>query len=644
MAKETNIIQKKSNNKVLTASTSLQPKLQIINVQSNLKGKQTNTASSSSKNKLLSLTQTNSRAQSTGVYSDRNSLNKPTTGLSVAEIFKNSNHKRNDIMLQSKAAIFQGVLVKSIDKDFSSKQKTDSKPIKSKRLIDEVNSNLEKLRIGGLKGSLNQQPLRLEQKPQQIQNITSKVIQKEVVNKAQSPSNKNTGNLSTNKLSSSNNIQSNILTNLNRKLISSNQTEKENTNKSSIPSTKNEVISINKPNLKTASSTSQNNKYKKSYSINKKNNQSTLKEIRNYLDKHKDQNKKAPAAKIEAVNILKNLNINNSNALDSLLQKNNKAIEKITNQNQEREYEEIVYPSIDKSNIDHTYSIAYNKIVNCIIQSYQQNRKYPDTDLTFYKFGRQLGRGAFGKVNLGVHILTGKTVAIKSFKLNDKEINSIRRRLHLETQLMKTLNHLNVLKMYETFETTNYLMIVVEFISGGDLLSFLRKRNKVSEPIAKFLFKQLIEGLRYMHSQGIIHRDVKLDNILLDADSSIKLCDLGVSKLIKQGEIMTEQCGTPAYIAPEIISGEGYSGFGADMWSAGVVLYALLSGTMPFKANNMNDLQNLIISSNYSEIKEVSKDASNLINELLELDPKKRLTADQALKHPFFKDVRKSMK
>ena len=479
MAKETNIIQKKSNNKVLTASTSLQPKLQIINVQSNLKGKQTNTASSSSKNKLLSLTQTNSRAQSTGVYSDRNSLNKPTTGLSVAEIFKNSNHKRNDIMLQSKAAIFQGVLVKSIDKDFSSKQKTDSKPIKSKRLIDEVNSNLEKLRIGGLKGSLNQQPLRLEQKPQQIQNITSKVIQKEVVNKAQSPSNKNTGNLSTNKLSFSNNIQSNILTNLNRKLISSNQTEKENTNKSSIPSTKNEVISINKPNLKTASSTSQNNKYKKSYSINKKNNQSTLKEIRNYLDKHKDQNKKAPAAKIEAVNILKNLNINNSNALDSLLQKNNKAIEKITNQNQEREYEEIVYPSIDKSNIDHTYSIAYNKIVNCIIQSYQQNRKYPDTDLTFYKFGRQLGRGAFGKVNLGVHILTGKTVAIKSFKLNDKEINSIRRRLHLETQLMKTLNHLNVLKMYETFETTNYLMIVVEFISGGDLLSFLRKRNKV---------------------------------------------------------------------------------------------------------------------------------------------------------------------
>lgn len=643
MAKETNIIQKKSNTKVLTASTSLQPKLQIINVQSNLKVKPTNTASSSSKNKLLSLTQTNSRAQSTGVYSERNSLNKPTTGLSVAEIFKNSNHKRNDIMLQSKAAIFQGVLVKSIDKDYSSKQKTDKKPIKSKRLIDEVNSNLEKLKIGGLKGSLYQ-PNRIEQKPQ-IQIITTKLIQKEIINKAQSPSNKNTENLVKNKLSSSNNIQSTLLTNLNKKLIPySNQTEKENTNKSSIPSTKNEAISFNKPNLKTASSTSQTNKYKKSYSINKKNNQSTLKEIRNYLDKDKDQNKKAPAAKLEAVNILKNLNINNSNALDSLLQKNNKAIEKITNQNQEGEYEEIVYPSIDKSNIDHTYSVTYNKIVNCILQSFQQNRKYPETDLSFYKFGRQLGRGAFGKVNLGVHILTGKTVAIKSFKLNDKEINSIRRRLHLETQLMKTLNHLNVLKMYETFETTNYLMIVVEFISGGDLLSFLRKRNKVSEPVAKFLFKQLMEGLKYMHSQGIIHRDVKLDNILLDADSSIKLCDLGVSKLIKQGEIMTEQCGTPAYIAPEIISGEGYSGFGADMWSAGVVLYALLSGTMPFKANNMNDLQNLIISSNYSEIKEVSKDASNLINELLELDPKKRLTADQALRHPFFKDVRKSMK
>lgn len=187
-------------------------------------------------------------------------------------------------------------------------------------------------------------------------------------------------------------------------------------------------------------------------------------------------------------------------------------------------------------------------------------------------------------------------------------------------------------------------MLVVEYISGGDLLSFIRKRIKVSEHFAKFIFKQLLEGLKYMHSQGIIHRDVKLDNILIDADSTIKLCDYGVSKLIKSNKVMNEQCDTPAYIAPEIINGDSYTGFNADLWSAGVVLYTILSGTLPFKANNIQDLQNLILSSNYSEIKDISRDASNLISSLLEVDYRKRLNADQALKHSFFKDVRPKIK
>lgn len=411
-----------------------------------------------------------------------------------------------------------------------------------------------------------------------------------------------------------------------------------NTSSSTKPSSKKNVLDFGADKITTTAKSPYATTVK---STNKKKNSIT--EIRNFIES-KEKDKQSAQAKSEAMKLLKNMNIDNNTAFDALFQKNNRAIERLTNLSDDVEEEEIVYPSIDKGSIDPYYMKEYSELINYITKSYADKKLYPDTNIKFYKYGKQLGQGAFGKVNLGIHIGTGRPVAIKSFKLNDTEINSIRRRLHLETQLMKTLNHPNVLQMYETFETEKYLMIATEYISGGDLLSLLKKRSRLSEPTVKTLFKQLLEGLKYMHSQGIIHRDVKLDNILLDADSTIKLCDLGVSKLIRPGEIMTEQCGTPAYIAPEIISGEPYSGFGADMWSAGVVLYALLSGTMPFKANNMNDLQTLIISANYPELKDISKDANNLLYELLELDTKKRLTAEQALEHPFLKDARKTVK
>lgn len=375
---------------------------------------------------------------------------------------------------------------------------------------------------------------------------------------------------------------------------------------------------------------------------NNKNNPS-IDNLRQYME-NKEKDFKTPQAKNEAVNILKNMNIDNTSALDNLFFKNNKVLDKITNIDEDENEDEIIYPSIDRNNIDSFYLKAYDDVINFIKKHFKEKNCFPDTNLSFYKYGKQLGRGAFGKVNLGIHILTGRPVAIKSFKLADAEINSVKRRLHLETQLMKTLNHPNILRMYETFETQKYLMISTEYIPGGDLLSFLRNGKKLNESTVKYLFKQLLEALKYMHSQDIIHRDVKLDNILIDVDSTIKLCDFGVSKLIRAGETMSEQCGTPAYIAPEIYCGEHYTGFGADMWSAGVVLYVLLSGTMPFKANNMDDLQSLIISANYNDLNDVSKDAAMLISELLEVDPKKRLTAEEALKKPFLRDARKKMK
>lgn len=130
----------------------------------------------------------------------------------------------------------------------------------------------------------------------------------------------------------------------------------------------------------------------------------------------------------------------------------------------------------------------------------------------------------------------------------------------------------------------------MELCAGGDLLNYVRRRRRLKEDVAKSIFKQIIEGLDYCHSKSILHRDIKLDNILLDSEGEVKICDFGVSKIVKPGEIMNEQCGTPAYIAPEILRDKGYQGFAADIWSVGVVLYAMLYGTVPFKANNMSEL------------------------------------------------------
>jgi serine/threonine protein kinase len=222
----------------------------------------------------------------------------------------------------------------------------------------------------------------------------------------------------------------------------------------------------------------------------------------------------------------------------------------------------------------------------------------------FYRIGRVLGRGAFGKVNLACHKVTEHLVAVKALekKVLDNE-KSTKKRVMQEIAILKQSNHHNVVRLYDSFETHKHICFVMELCQGGDLLSYVRKRRKLKEDNAKYLFKQLIEGLNYIHTQKfVIHRDIKLDNILLDASGRIKICDFGVSKQVKSDrERMYEQCGTPAYIAPEVSNkNKGYKGFKADMWSAGVCLYVMLIGTVPFRAGSMKELHELIRKGKYS--------------------------------------------
>jgi serine/threonine protein kinase len=281
------------------------------------------------------------------------------------------------------------------------------------------------------------------------------------------------------------------------------------------------------------------------------------------------------------------------------------------------------------------------EIISSYIKNYYKKyKKYPSTKMKFYKYGRLLGKGAFGKVNLCLHTLTGRLVAIKS--INKEKIKSERQKQKIkqETTIMETLSKSkNIVKIFETYETKKHICIVMEYICAGDLLTYIKKRSKLTEPVAKFIFKQIILGIKHIHDNNIIHRDIKLDNILLDLDNNIKICDFGVSRKINIGEILFEQCGTPAYIAPEILINKGYEGFGVDIWSAGVVLYAMLSGTVPFKGNNLKELHDLIINGKYKEIKGVSKEAEDLIKKILEVDPKIRIKTEEILNHPWLVDL-----
>ena len=267
------------------------------------------------------------------------------------------------------------------------------------------------------------------------------------------------------------------------------------------------------------------------------------------------------------------------------------------------------------------------------------NDNYPNSQVSFYKYGRLIGRGAFGKVNLGLHILTGRIVAIKSFNKNNLKNERAKSKIYHEINLMKNLRHSSIVKLLDTFETKNYILIIMENISGGDLLSFVKKRTKLNEKTCKFIFKQLLQAIKFIHTKNIIHRDIKLDNVLIDLNNNIKLCDFGVGKMIHEGEILTDQCGTPAYIAPEILENKGYEGPPVDIWSSGVVLYSMLSGTVPFRANNLNDLQNMIMTGTFKEINDISKESNDLLHKLLQVNPKKRITIDEALSHPWINNL-----
>ena len=298
------------------------------------------------------------------------------------------------------------------------------------------------------------------------------------------------------------------------------------------------------------------------------------------------------------------------------------------------------------------YMEKCNSLSKYIRDYYRRYKNYPNTNLNFYLYGRLIGQGAFGKVNIGLNILSGRVVAIKSFNKKSLSTNGDNmKKILSETDLMKKLNHPNVTKILEMFEDDEYILIAMEYINGGNLFSFVKKRRKLSEKTAKFLFRQIILGIKHIHSKKIVHRDIKLENILIDLNNNIKICDFGIGRILKnEKQLLYDKCGTPMYMAPEILLSsktKGYEGFPVDIWSSGISLYIMLSGTLPFnlknnessdmseESNNNIELQYSIINKEPKKIEKISDEARDLLKGLLNKNPRKRLTIEQILNHPW---------
>ena len=285
------------------------------------------------------------------------------------------------------------------------------------------------------------------------------------------------------------------------------------------------------------------------------------------------------------------------------------------------------------------YKNEKEKLAQYIKNYHKETGEYPSTQKHFYLYGRQIGHGAFGKVNIALHVASGRLVAIKTFNKKNLKKKNARQKIKNEIEMLSRLRHPFINQILDSFETDTHIFIVMEYICG-DLLGFIRKRGKLSETVSKIIFKQLIEGLKYIHHRKIVHRDIKLDNILIDLTNTIKICDFGVSRKISGDEVMHEHCGTPAYIAPEIFENQGYSGFLCDIWSAGVTLYYILGGIQPFRANSIKDLEKKVIKGEFDPIENVSEDANDLIKLMLKTDPKKRITINKILTHPWLSNIK----
>ncbi|CAI9729816.1 serine/threonine-protein kinase BRSK2-like isoform X1 [Octopus vulgaris] len=237
-------------------------------------------------------------------------------------------------------------------------------------------------------------------------------------------------------------------------------------------------------------------------------------------------------------------------------------------------------------------------------------------------------------VKLGVHCITGKKVAIKIVN-REKLSESVLMKVEREIAIMKLIEHPHVLGLYDVYENKKYLYLVLEHVSGGELFDYLVKKGRLTPKEARRFFRQIISALDFCHSHNICHRDLKPENLLLDEKNNIRVADFGMASLQVEGSMLETSCGSPHYACPEVIRGEKYDGRKADVWSCGVILYALLVGALPFDDDNLRNLLEKVKKGVFHIPHFVPPDCQNLLRGMIEVDPEKRLTLEEIHRHPW---------
>ncbi|CCW65392.1 unnamed protein product [Phytomonas sp. EM1] len=258
-----------------------------------------------------------------------------------------------------------------------------------------------------------------------------------------------------------------------------------------------------------------------------------------------------------------------------------------------------------------------------------------------YELGKTLGAGNFSKVKHAIESSTGKEWAIKIIDKEQLVRERMEEQLKREIAVMKRLRQPNIIELHEVMQTSNHIYLVLELVTGGELFEKIASERRFDEKTARKYFHQLICGIHYCHQQGIAHRDLKPENLLLDEHGTLKISDFGLSNIqrptVGTGNTMLQTvCGTPNYVAPEVLKEQGYDGLKADIWSCGVVLFVMLAGFLPFDDENVNALFNKIERGEYRIPRWFSPGAKDLIQSILTVDPDKRITLDGIIRHEWF--------
>ncbi|XP_051788329.1 serine/threonine-protein kinase MARK2 isoform X11 [Erpetoichthys calabaricus] len=248
-----------------------------------------------------------------------------------------------------------------------------------------------------------------------------------------------------------------------------------------------------------------------------------------------------------------------------------------------------------------------------------------------YRLLKTIGKGNFAKVKLARHVLTGKEVAVKIIDKTQLNSSSLQK-LFREVRIMKMLNHPNIVKLFEVIETEKTLYLVMEYASGGEVFDYLVAHGRMKEKEARAKFRQIVSAVQYCHQKCIVHRDLKAENLLLDADMNIKIADFGFSNEFTLGNKLDTFCGSPPYAAPELFQGKKYDGPEVDVWSLGVILYTLVSGSLPFDGQNLKELRERVLRGKYRIPFYMSTDCENLLKKFLILNPAKRGSLEQIMK------------